>query len=167
MTKILFSILVFSGFAQAALPPQKPSTLESFQTVQRQIGGQAGAGFSLLNLQKIQAKNGKAERLVFEVGTKEGQILKGLPGYFNAQNQIRPNRIVLDFSQMLESKVNEKFIKGILKDSKLIKSVKVSSDPQDKTLSMTLDLNSAVKMKTVQVPGKKQTAKVVVDIIQR
>jgi hypothetical protein len=167
MTKILLSILVFSSFTHAALPPKKTSTLESFQTVQRQIGGQAGAGFSLLNLQKIQAKNGNAERLIFEVGTKEGQALKGLPGYYNAQNQVRPNRIVLDFSQMFESKVNERFIKGILKDSKLVRDVKVTSDPLDKTLSMTLDLNSTVKMKTVQVAGKKQTAKIVVDIIKR
>jgi hypothetical protein len=167
MTKILFSILILSQLSQAAIPAPKPSTLESFQTVQRQIGGQAGAGFSLLNLQKIQAKNGKAERLIFEVGTKDGRPLLGLPGYFNVQNQINPNRIVLDFSQMLESKVNENFIKGILKDSKLIRAVKVTSDPQDKTLSMTLDLNTIVKMKAVQVAGKKQTAKVVLDIIKR
>ena len=176
MTKKSFRRLVFflsvagfflSGIAEAALPPMKPAPRENFKTVQRQIGGQAGAGFSLLNLQKIQAKNGKAERLVFEVGTKEGQTLKGLPGYFNAQNQVGPNRIVIDFSQMFGSKVDENFIKGILKDSKLVKSVKVTTDPQDKTVSMTLDLNSAVKMKTMQVAGKKQTAMVVLDIIKR
>lgn len=172
MTKILrcfiFSALILLSFTSfSAVPPRKPSTLKSFQTVQRQIGGQAGAGFSLLNLRKIQSKNGKAERLIFEVGTKDGQALKGLPGYFNAQNQVRPNRIILDFSQMMESKVNERFIRGILKDSKFVKKVKVTSDPQDKTLSMTLDLNTAVKMKTVQVAGKKQTAKVVLDIIKR
>ena len=167
MTKILLSSLILSGFVNAAVPPQKQSTLQSFKTVQRQIGGQAGAGFSLLNLQKIQAKNGKAERLIFEVGTKDGLPLKGLPGYFNAQNQIHPNRIVIDFSQMLKSKVDENFIRGILKDSKLVKNVKVVSDPQDRTLSMTLDLNTTVKIKTVQVAGKKQTAKVVLDIIKR
>lgn len=167
MTKILLSILVFSVFSHAAVPPQKPSTLQSFQVTQRQIGGQAGAGFSLLNLQKIQAKNGRAERLIFEVGTKDGYVLKGLPGYFNAQNQVGPNRIVLDFSQMMKSKINEAFIKGILKDSKFITGVKLTSDPQDKTLSMILDLNTAVQMKTVQVAGKKQTAKVVLDIVSK
>lgn len=167
MTKILLTLLVVSSFSNAAVPPRKESTLQSFKTVQRQIGGQAGAGFSLLNLSKIQSKNGKAERLIFEVGTKDGSILKGKPGYFNAQNQIHPNRIVIDFSQMMQSKVDEKFIRGILKDSKLVKNVKVVSDPQDRTLSMTLDLNTTVKIKTVQVAGKKQTAKVVLDIIKR
>ncbi len=167
MTKIFLTLLIVSSFSNAAVPLKKESTLQSFKTVQRQIGGQAGAGFSLLNLSKIQAKNGKAERLIFEVGTKEGNILIGKPGYFNAQNQIHPNRIVLDFSQMMQSKVDEKFIRGILKDSKLVKNVKVISDPQDRTLSMTLDLNTAVKIKIVQVAGKKQTAKVVLDIIKR
>lgn len=159
--------LFLSGVAGAALPALKPTSRENFKTVQRQIGGQAGAGFSLLNMQKIQAKNGKAERIIFEVGTKEGQALKGLPGYFNAQNQIGPNRIIIDFSQMFGSKVDESFIKGILKDSKLVRSVRVTSDPQDKTVSLTLDLNSAVKMKTLQVAGKNQTAKIVLDIIKR
>ncbi len=166
MTNILLSFL-FSFGSQAAVPQQKSSTLESFKTVQRQIGGQAGAGFSLLNLQKIQAKNGKAERLIFEVGTKDGRALLGLPGYFNAQNQVRPNRIVIDFSQMMQSRIDESFIRGILKDSNFVKAVKVTSDPQDKTLSLTLDLNTTVKIKTVQVAGKKQTSKVVLDIIKR
>jgi hypothetical protein len=171
MTKKSLTILIFVssflGIGHAALPPQKPAKMEDFQVVQRQIGGQAGSGFSLLNMQKIQAKNGVAERLVFDVGTKEGQQLKGLPGYFNAQNQVGPNRIVIDFSQMIGSKVDEKFIRGILKDSKLVKSVKITEDPEDKTLSMTLDLNAPVKMKTMQVAGKNQTAKVVLDIIKR
>ena len=169
MTKTWLSILFVSGIVQAALPPQKsvapqPST---FQTVQRQIGGQAGSGFTLLGMQKVQSKDGKIERLVFEVGTKEGQPLKGLPGYFNAQNQVKPNRITIDFSQMMVSKVDERFVRGILKDSRFVKGVKVTEDPLDKTLSMTLDLNSEVKMRTMQIAGKKQTAKVVLDIIRR
>lgn len=167
MKSILLCLILLSVFSYAAVSPKKPSTVQNFKTVQRQIGGQAGAGFSLLNLQKIQAKNKKAERLIFEVGTKEGRLLVGLPGYFNAQNQIGPNRIVIDFSQMMESKVNENFIKGLLKDSQFIRAVKVTSDPHDKTLSLTLDLNTNVKIKTLQVAGKKETAKVVLDIIKR
>jgi hypothetical protein len=167
MTKLLLSIVLFSFAASGAIPPPEKSGPERFQTVQRQIGGKAGAGFSLLDLQKIQSKNGKVERLIFAVGTKDGKFLKGLPGYFNAQNQIRPNRVVIDFSQMMESKVNENFMKKILKDSKMVKDVKITSDPQDKTLTMTLDLNTRVKLKTLQVSGKKQTAKIVIDIIKR
>ncbi len=169
MVKYLLCFFLLSSLSWANVPKvqDKLQPAGVSQTIQRQIGGQAGAGFMLLNLQKVQAKNGKVERLIFEVGTKEGQALKGLPGYFNAQNQIKPNRIVIDFAQMTGSRIDENFIRSLLKDSNLIKNAKVTEDPQDGTLSLTLDLNSEVRMKTLQVAGKKQTAKVVLDIIKR
>ncbi len=169
MRKLSLIILIVPFALLAALPQPKPAPQNrtGFKTIQRQIGGQAGAGFTLLNVQKITAKNGKAERLIFEVGTREGEPLKGLPGYFNIQNQINPNRIVVDFSQMFASRIDEKFILGVMGKSTLIKNAKVTTDPVDGSLSLAIDLNSQVKMKAIQVPGKKQTAKVVVDIVKR
>lgn len=161
----LFSVTPSGAALPRPQPVAKPQS--TFKTIQRQIGGQAGVGFSLLNLQTIIAKNGKAERLIFEVGTLEGQPLKGLPGYFNIQNQINPNRIVVDFSQMSASRIDEKYILGVLGKSPLIKTAKVTTDPVDRSLSLTIDLRAPVKMKAVQVPGKKQTAKVVLDIVKR
>lgn len=153
---------VLTQISFAALPrPQAPAT----SSTQRQIGGQAGAGFSLMNLQRIEAPSKKHERLIFSIGTREGRLLKGAPGYFNAQNA--KNKITIDFAQMPYSRIDEAGIKKILKNSNLIRSVKVSQDPMDKTLTMMFDLKAPVKMKTLQVKGEKQTARIVLDIIKK
>jgi hypothetical protein len=167
--KFVCNFLILFGFqlTYGAINSKGLSEKENFKTVQRQIGGQAGSGFSIINVQKVQSKNGKVERLIFEIGTKDGFILKGKPGYFNVQNQVKSNQIVVDFSQMFQSKVNEDFLRGIIKDSKVIKSAKLTQDPQDKTLSMVLKLKAPVKMRTLQVEGKKKTALVVIDMIQK
>ncbi len=148
------------SMADAAIPkPQKASKME------RQIGGMAGPGFSLLNLTRKEAKSGKTERLVFSIGDRDGNTLKGRPGYFNAQNQGR--RIVLDFSQMAYSRLSEDTVRDLMKGSKLVKSVKMMKDPHDQTLTVVLDFKSPVKMRTLQVKGEKQTAQVILDIMKR
>lgn len=148
-TLILISLFV-SVIGQAAIP-----------TNNRQIGGQAGAGFSLLRVKKVSSQKKGIERLVFYVGTKEGYLLKGLPGYFNAQN--KGTEIVIDFAQMPKSKLSEKAIKEILKDSFLIQSSKMTQDPIDHSLTLRLVLNRQVKMKVIQVKGNKETARIVMD----
>lgn len=131
---------------------------------QRQIGGVAGPGFSLLNMHKITNNTGKAERLIFSIGNKEGQGITGAPGYFNIQNQ--NNRITIDFAQMPTTKLNEKAIRQILKDSKYVRSAKLVQDPADQTLTLIMETTEPVKIKTLQVKGKTQTARVVLDIFK-
>lgn len=132
---------------------------------QRQIGGQAGTGFSLLKVQRLASPKKGIERLVFFIGTKEGFSLKGLPGYFNAQNQGK--EIVLDFAQMPVSKLTEKSLREILRGSLFIKGSKMTQDPLDQTLTMKLFLNKEIKMKVIQVKGQKETARLVVDILRK
>jgi len=143
----------------AAIPAQKPVSM------QRQIGGQAGSGFSLLKIQRSANEKEGIERLVFYIGTKEGYLLKGLPGYFNVQN--KGQKITIDFAQMPLSKINEKLLKEILKSSDLITGSKILKDPIDQTLTLTLNLKQKSKMKIIQVKGGKETARLVLDIIKK
>lgn len=151
---LFFTIISFSFLLQAALP-------KNFAP-QRQIGGQAGPGFSLLKIQHLaQLKTGQ-ERIIFHIGTKEGYFLKGSPGYFNAFNQ--NNKIILDFSQMPTSKLSEKSIQEIFKGSQLIKKTRLIKDPMDQSLSLELELLRPARMKVIPIKGEKQTARLVLDI---
>lgn len=160
---LLTSVLGFATLSTGAVTKQLNVKAQS-AAPQRQIGGVAGPGFSLINMHKISNKSGKSERLIFSIGNQEGQGITGAPGYFNVQNQNK--RITLDFAQMPTSKLNEKAIRQILKDSKFVREVRVLQDPVDRTLTLILDTNQPVKIKTLQVKGQKQTARVVLDIFK-
>ena len=158
MIKALIPLLMTLQL-MAAIPAQKPVGAT------RQIGGQAGSGFSLLKIQRMANQKKGIERLVFHIGTKEGYLLKGLPGYFNVQN--KGQKIVIDFAQMPLSKINEKLLKEILKSSNLITGSKIIKDPIDQTLTLSLNLKQKSKMKIIQVKGEKETARLVLDIIKK
>jgi hypothetical protein len=166
--RTLIVVLIASSLSQGAFQPSNlASSTEKALTVQREIGGQAGAGFTLLNVQKIQSKNLKVERIVFDIGTRDGAPLKGLPGYFNAQNQIKPNRIVINFSQMVSSKLDEQSLLAVLGASPFIQGGRLRVDPVDGSLTLILDLKTLVHMKALQVAGQKNTAKVVLDLTRK
>jgi hypothetical protein len=132
---------------------------------QRHIGGQAGAGFSLLKVKKLSSPKKNIERLVFYVGTKEGFRLRGLPGYFNAVNSGK--EIVIDFAQMPTSKMTDDSLKEILKSSLFIKNGRITQDPIDSTLTLKMELRRKAKMKIIQIKGNKETARIVVDLLNK
>lgn len=158
---LFIGVLGWSSLGGAAVSkPTAPSTLS-----QRQIGGMAGAGFSLLNIDKISSEKTAQERLIFSIGDKEGHNLDGAPGYFNVQN--KGTQITIDFAQMSKSKLDEKDIREMFKGSKYIRSIRLVQDPMDQTLTLILDTYKPVKVRTLQVKGQKQTARVVLDISQK
>ena len=154
--KLILILVLSSTIGFGAIAPNPP---------QRQIGGQAGSGFSLLRVKKLSSPKKNIERLVFYVGTKEGYRLQGLPGYFNALNSGK--EIVIDFAQMPMSKMSENSLKEILKDSTFIKSSRITQDPIDSTLTLRLELRQQAKMKIIQIKGKNETARLVVDLIKK
>ena len=154
---LISTILSFAICSWSAIPKAPPA--------QRQIGGQAGIGFSLLKIQRLTQEKIGQERIVFHIGTKEGYFLKGAPGYFNAQNKNK--QIVLDFAQMPSSKLSEKSIQEIFKNSPLVKSTQLIKDPLDQSLSVVIHLHQPAKMKVTPIKGEKQTARLVLDIIKK
>lgn len=128
-------------------------------------GGLAGSGFTLMDIRKTADKGKRVERIVFDVGDQNGGKIKGWPGYFHAELKNKPQRLILTFSQMPNSLVNDVALNHRLKDSLAIKKTALSLDPVDSSLNLTMDLKQNTKVRVYQVAGKKTTSKVVIDLL--
>lgn len=160
---IAFSFVSVSSYA--AIPVQKAKVQKPLVSAGNKSGGIAGTGFTLMDLNSKINPKAKVERLMIDVGDLEGKPQKGLPGYFNVELKENAKKVVIDFAQMPLTKIDTKKIKAKLKSSLYVKDVKMLMDPSDNTLSLILDLKKPAKLKVFQVPGKKTTAKVVVDLM--
>lgn len=155
---------MLSNAAFAALP-QKPAAVKPARILDGSgaaTGGVAGTSFSLTNV--TLAKTPGKERVVLDIGDIAGAPVKGLPGYYHVELQENPRRVVIDLAQTPNVFIDEKQIKARLKESKLISNATVLIDPADQTLSLILDLRKKSKAQVFQVPGKKGTGRVVVDL---
>lgn len=154
------SLFGFSMVMGAVPPPQKILKGEGSL-----IGGIAGTGFSLLDIRPSRDQKKKAERIVIDVGDMNGAPIKGLPGYYHAQLLKNPARLSIDFSQMPISKLQPNVIKQRLtKSSIFIQDTKISLDPVDQSLNLTIYFQRDPSVKVYQVPSQKTTSKVVVDL---
>lgn len=130
------------------------------------IGGVSGLGYTLLDLKYSESKNKKIERVVFEIGDIKGLPNKGLPGFYHVELKDKPNQLVIDFSQMPNSRLSELELKNKLKKSKFVSNTQMILDPVSMGLNLAINLKKNVKVKVYQVAGNKHTSKVVIDLIQ-
>ncbi|MFN8945300.1 MAG: hypothetical protein ACK5WZ_11845, partial [Pseudobdellovibrionaceae bacterium] len=152
----IIQILFIFGFvsAHAAIPPVYKNALSRPGSV---TGGQAGTGFSILNLELVPQKN-KVERIIVDVGNFEGKPHKGKPGYFHVE--MKANRLVsIDFAQMGMTKVTQEKLNLALKKSRLVSKGRITYDSQDQNMNVSLTPRKAFKVKAYQVMGKNQTSK--------
>lgn len=163
---ILFcSLFALAGAAWAAIPSAPTKTVPAKILAQNDAtaGGLAGTGFSITNV--TLAKTSGKERLVIDIGDVKGEPIRGYPGYYHAELQEKPNRLVIDFAQTPATMIDEKDINKKLKESGIIANSTILVDPTDHTLSLILDLKKKAKAQVFQVPGKKGTSRVVVDLL--
>ncbi|MFP5519136.1 MAG: hypothetical protein ACLGGX_04490 [Bdellovibrionia bacterium] len=153
--KFLIFTLV-TAFLQASAWAAIPSKSISHQ------GGIAGSGFSILDAGLISAKN--KERIVLSIGDQDGKRFLGRPGYYFAEYKPQTQELRVDFSQILSSRIQEEQLVAKLKKAKLVQKSEMILDPIDSTLQMKFKLSPGTKVKFYEVKGKKQTAKVVIDI---
>lgn len=165
--KLAFTIvsMLAAGSAFAAIPPKTavPVPTKIIAGHGAVTGGVAGSGFSLTNV--TLAATPKKERVVIDIGDLKGQPLRGYPGYYHAELQDHPNRLIVDFAQTPTVLVNEKTLAAKFKGSKMISRSSILIDPTDQTLSLVLDFRRPVKAQVFQVAGKKGTSRVVVDLL--
>lgn len=165
----LILTLVFAFQSQAALPKKnlamkKPQNVLSNSGSIR--GGQAGLGFSLLDLRKTASAKTKIERLVIDVGDRVYQRQQGPVGYFNVELRNGGQQVVIDFSQVLNSKFTEAQLKKKLASSRYIKSSEMIFESEGQTTSLVLNLKQKAQVRVQPVNGKgKQTARLVLDLI--
>jgi hypothetical protein len=151
--------------AFAAIPAKKAVAPKILSGVGETFGGLAGTGFTLLDVRKTGDKSKKVERIVFDVGDMAGAKMRGWPGYFHAELKNKPQRLVLSFSQMPNSHVDGVALASRMKDSMAVKNTALSLDPVDSSLNLSFDLKPNTKVRVYQVAGKKETSKVVIDLM--
>lgn len=129
------------------------------------FGGIAGAGFTLKDFRRTADVKKKIERIVMDVGDRNGADIRGWPGYYHIELKKNPRQLIIDFAQMPNSRINQKAIALKMKNSMAVSKTSMSLDPVDGSLNLTMDLKTNAKVKVYQVAGKKSTSKVVVDLI--
>lgn len=130
------------------------------------FGGLAGTGFTLMDVRRTADNKKKVERVVIDVGDINGAQLRGWPGYYFAELKKNPQRLVIDFSQMPKSNLDQQRLSKVMKGSMAILNTQMSLDPMDSSLNLTMDLRKGTKVRVYQVSGKKSTSKVVIDLIR-
>lgn len=134
------------------------------------IGGESGKGFTLLNVKRQATRSGKLERIIFEIGDHEGRELSGKepPGFFHVQIQKNPARVIVDFSQMQKSSVDNLRLQEIFRQSNLIKDSTIVMDPTDGSTNISFALNQPVKVLTFQDNTRKyRTTQITIDLIRQ
>jgi len=130
-------------------------------------GGRAGMGFSLLSVKSKIAKNQKIEQLTFDVGNAALQIHQGAPAYYHVENKPRTHKIMIDFSQTLNTRFKENDLKKIFASSPFVKRSQMIFEPQTQTMSLILETKKPVALRVRSVNGLgRQTAQVVVDLVE-
>jgi hypothetical protein len=160
-------VVLFAYQAQAAIPAKQASAIPSkiLSGSGATFGGVAGKGFTLLDMRRTADRKRKIERLVFDVGDRDGKVLKGWPGYFHSELKKNPQRLVLDFAQMPQANIDQAGLIAKLKGSGAVRNIAMSLEPVDQTLNLTMDLKKNTKVKMYQVRGQNATSKVVVDLM--
>lgn len=170
MRSFLFlGVLILSAASFAAVPVQKAKPTTTAAKILSgegvSFGGVAGSGFTLMDLRRTADVKKKIERIVIDVGDREGGTLRGRPGYYYAELKKNPQRLVIDFAQMPNAKIDQTGIASRLKGSLAVTKSSMSLDPVDSSLNLTLDLKKNTKVRVYQVSGNKTTSKVVIDLL--
>lgn len=143
----------------------KPSASNILVGEGTSFGGLAGNGFTLMDLRRTADVKKKVERIVMDVGDRNGAALRGWPGYYFVELKKNPQRLVIDFAQMPNSNIDQKQLALRMKESLAVTKTSMSLDPVDSSLNLTMDLKKNTKVRVYQVSGKKTTSKVVIDLI--
>lgn len=159
---ILVLLLALNGFAAIPAANQNAKNIIKYQGALS--GGVAGGGFSLLKMNKIALAQNKGERWIIDIGDIKGKSNKGVPGYYHVQVTQNPPQLVIDFNQMPVSIFSESELTKMVQSSVFMSKGRLLSDPTDKTLTMIFDLKKPSQVKVMQVIGKKETSKVVLDL---
>lgn len=164
MFKFLFVSLVVSISTMAAIPTASQGAKNILKYQGALNGGVAGTGFSLLKMSKMALAQNNLERWVIDIGDIKGRVNKGVPGFYHVQLTQNPAQLVIDFSQMPVAVFTDAELTKMVQSSVFMSKGRLLSDPTDKTLTMIFDLKKPAQVKVMQVLGKKETSKLVLDL---
>lgn len=173
MTQVIVFIGIFSMLlglspaAGAASAFKKALDVKSGKYIDKGtvIGGEAGQGFSLIQVRTQVDPKKKVERVVLNLGDKDGNVLKGKPSFYQVNLEPERSRIVISLSQVSRSKVSQEELSRIFKKSPYVKSVQMVTDAESSSTNLVLNLKAPVRAEVFQMAEKGKPGRVVLDLV--
>ncbi|MDZ4662135.1 MAG: hypothetical protein SGJ18_11015 [Pseudomonadota bacterium] len=146
--------LPFASSAAVKALKFEPNKLDRFFDQGIAVGVEAGRAFSITGInKKSENQNGLSESISINVGDGLGRKLTGSVGFFQVAVEKDPARLVIDLTQMQRTKVDERQLAAVFRDSGFIKSTEMTMDPEDFSTNLTFFLKKPVRVK-VSSPEK-------------
>lgn len=165
MLKFVLFCGLISSCAFAASPYKQSLTQKSNKYASQGVfmGGQSGQAQALLRVRRASSTKVGLERVILDLGDQAGKVTSDT-GFFQVAVDARNNRVVIELSQMLSSRVTEAELRRIFKSSSMVRSVDFTLDPQDSTGTIVLNLKRPVVAEAFRLTEPKKHSRLVVDL---
>lgn len=144
LLSMVFGVAIHSHAAPHRVIVKKPGKQGSYIQQGQFRGGDAGRNFIFHDLRRAFGKQTGIERYIFEFTDGNGESIKARPGYYQVTADPKGQRLFLEFSQVLGSRLNATQIQKAFQASPYVKSTKMTYDPEDSGLAVQLFLKSAI-----------------------
>lgn len=128
-------------------------------------GGESGPGLALMDFRRSSSPKNKLERIVLDFGAADMTEKKGLIGYYHAELQDNPARLILELPQTYTSRLDDKAIRQRLRDSLYVREAFVEFDRNLQSLTMVFQLREPVQLKVTPVRDPRAAGKIVLDFM--
>lgn len=167
----LTGIAMVGMMAAAAIPNKQTLFVQTLNQKKNRYmsegvftGGRAGTGATVLGVRRTYSAKAQIERVIVEMGDKDGKGEADHLGFFQASMDPANNRMVLDLTQIKTALVTEQKLKDLFKTSAFVSNPEFTLDPEDKTGSMVFHLKRPMKMEVFQLHSKGKPSRVVIDL---
>src|SRR5690606_31561767 len=106
----------------------------------------------------------KLERVIIDLGDKEAKPLGRAMSYFQVSMDSKDNRVIVDLSQLMLSKVSEAQIRRRFAKSPYVSQVDLTLDPEDKAGTLVLKLTRPMKLEVFQLVKARKPGRIVMDL---
>lgn len=153
-----------SSLAVAAIPKAQVAPTRILIGNSSTQGGKSGQALSLMDVRHSASKNGKMERLVLDFGSSDLKEAKGLVGYYHAELQENPARLVLELPQTYASRLPEKEILKRLQKSAYVRTAQIGFDRNLQSMTMVFQFKKPVQARVARVSNPESSGKIVIDL---
>ena len=167
----LLSLVLAGAVAQAAIPGKQTLFVQTLDGKKNRYmsegvftGGKAGTGATVLGVRRTFSAKAQIERLIIDMGDKDGKPDKNALSYFQASMDPSTNRLVLDLTQLRTTRITEQKLKDVIRSSAFVRDAEFTLDPEDKTGSMVFHMKRPMKMEVFQLHAKGKPSRVVIDL---
>lgn len=163
-----FLVTSFIGFATVVAAVPKAGLMKPVPILRGSgvtTGGESGTSLSLMDVRRSSSTKTKLERIVMDFGGSDMKPSKGFVGYYHAELQDNPARLILELPQTYTSRLPEKEIMSRLKDSMYIRKSSIQFDQSVQSMTMIFELSHPIQLKVTPVKNPNFSGKIVIDMM--